>query len=80
MLQVVVKCLQSLASIFGRWEVCYPFIKELVPKVLNKIRPFVAGVSKEIAAVPQSEEDVIIVQEAIHTLEVALSVAEQKKR
>ncbi|OZC08270.1 hypothetical protein X798_04749 [Onchocerca flexuosa] len=77
--QVVVKCMQSLASIFGRREICYPFIAELVPKVLNRIRPFITSVSEGIAEIPESD-DVLIVQEAVHILEVALSVADQKKQ
>lgn len=71
--------MQSLASIFGRREICYPFIAELVPKVLNRIRPFVTSFSKGIMEIPEPE-DVVIVQEAIRILEVALSVADQKKR
>ncbi|VDM97337.1 unnamed protein product [Thelazia callipaeda] len=78
--QVVIKCLQSLASIFSRREICYPFIAKLVPKVLNKIRPFVAGVSQEDVIIPESDDDVATVQEAIRVLEIALSVAEQNKR
>ncbi|EJD76264.1 HEAT repeat containing 5B [Loa loa] len=77
--QVVVKCMQSLTSIFGRREICYPFVAELVPKILNRIRPFVTSVSQGVAEIPESE-DVIIVQEAIRILEVALSVADQKKQ
>ncbi|MCP9264667.1 HTR5B [Dirofilaria immitis] len=77
--QVVVKCMQSLASVFGRREICYPFIAELVPKVLNRIRPFITSISKGIAEIPESD-DVIIVQEAVRILEVALSVADQKKK
>ncbi|KAL3985776.1 hypothetical protein ACH3XW_40030 [Acanthocheilonema viteae] len=77
--QVVVKCMQSLASIFGRREICHPFIAELVPKVLNRIRPFVASFLKGSAEIPESEE-VVIVQEAVRILEVALLVADQKKQ
>ncbi|CAG9536111.1 unnamed protein product [Cercopithifilaria johnstoni] len=77
--QVVVKCMQSLASIFGRREICYPFIAELVPKVLNRIRPFVTNVSKRVAEITESE-DVVIVQEAVRVLEVALSAADQKRQ
>uniref|UniRef100_A0A1I8EY56 HEAT repeat-containing protein 5B n=1 Tax=Wuchereria bancrofti TaxID=6293 RepID=A0A1I8EY56_WUCBA len=77
--QVVVKCMQSLASIFGRREICYPFIAELVPNILNRIRPFVTSDSEGIPETPQSE-DVVIVQEAVRILEIALSVADQKKQ
>uniref|UniRef100_A0A183DZY7 DUF4042 domain-containing protein n=1 Tax=Gongylonema pulchrum TaxID=637853 RepID=A0A183DZY7_9BILA len=78
--QVVAKCLQSVASIFGRREVCYPFIRELVPKILNRIRPLVAVLPSGTSAVSKSDEDVIIIQEAMRALEMALSVAEPKKR
>uniref|UniRef100_A0A915Q4W5 HEAT repeat-containing protein 5B n=1 Tax=Setaria digitata TaxID=48799 RepID=A0A915Q4W5_9BILA len=77
--QVVVKCLQSVASIFGRREICSPFIAELVPKVLNRIRPYVMSFSHGAPEVLEPE-DVVIIQEAIRILEIALSVAEQKKR
>ncbi|VDK74235.1 unnamed protein product [Litomosoides sigmodontis] len=77
--QVVVKCMQSLASIFRRREICCPFIAKLVPKVLNRIRPFVTNVSKGVAEIPESE-DVIIFQEAVRILEIALSVADQNKQ
>lgn len=72
--------MQSLASIFGRREICYPFIAELVPKVLNRIRPFVTSVPPKGVSEIQESEDVVIVQEAIRILEIALSVAGQKKR
>lgn len=71
--------MQSLASVFGRREICYLFIAELVPKILNRIRPFVISFSKTIAEVPELE-DVVIIQEAIRILEVSLSIADQNKR
>ncbi|VIO98705.1 Uncharacterized protein BM_BM2175 [Brugia malayi] len=77
--QVVVKCMQSLASIFGRREICYPFIAELVPKILKRIRPFVTSNAEGIPEIPQAE-DVVILQEAVRILEIALSVANQKKQ
>uniref|UniRef100_F1KQ33 HEAT repeat-containing protein 5B n=1 Tax=Ascaris suum TaxID=6253 RepID=F1KQ33_ASCSU len=78
--QVVLKCVQSLSSIFGRREVCYPFIKELAPHVLARIRPFVPGDSSRKAALDTvTEEDIPIIQEAIRSLEVILSVAKPNK-
>ncbi|VDM38431.1 unnamed protein product [Toxocara canis] len=78
--QIVLKCVQSLCSIFGRREVCYPFIRELAPHVLARIRPFVPGDSTRKAALETiTDDDIPIIQEAIRALEVILSVAKPNK-
>ncbi|VDK20176.1 unnamed protein product [Anisakis simplex] len=73
---IVVKCIQSLSSIFARREVCYPFIKELAPDVLARIRQFAPGDATRLTALETiSDDDVPIIQEAIRSLEVILSIA-----
>uniref|UniRef100_A0A7E4VHX8 HEAT repeat-containing protein 5B n=1 Tax=Panagrellus redivivus TaxID=6233 RepID=A0A7E4VHX8_PANRE len=81
------KALQSLNSIFGKKDICAPYIRELAPLVFDKIRPFIMPTA-EAAEPPSptletdlpvlvdiSEIDAAAVQEAIKAIETILRVS-----
>ena len=74
MVQVVVKCVQSLSSIFIRQEVSVPFIKVLAPDVLSKIHPHIDLNAARCHSLNKiSEDDAIVIQEVVRCLEMVLS-------
>uniref|UniRef100_A0A158R4G2 HEAT repeat-containing protein 5B n=1 Tax=Syphacia muris TaxID=451379 RepID=A0A158R4G2_9BILA len=77
--KVVLKCLQSLSSLFTRAEISVQFIKELASDVLNKLRPFLDLDAKQCNYSKLNEEDFMLIQEIIRCFEVIFTNPHLKK-
>ncbi|KAK5985648.1 hypothetical protein GCK32_008276 [Trichostrongylus colubriformis] len=78
--QIVSKTLQSLSSLLARRDINGPFISSLGRDVFNVIRPLVTGddVVKKVKDI--TEDQLPVIQEAFKTLEVLVTVADEKRK
>ncbi|TKR87612.1 hypothetical protein L596_011984 [Steinernema carpocapsae] len=83
--QIRQKSLQSMVSIFGRKEICAPFIRELGPSVFAILKPHVIQGPRFASAEdpnPFDElttDEMTTLKEAVKAMEMIASAAENKK-